>query len=81
MGRLGGGAEALYVVNGFYLRMRADYVRSGSAVRWLSVWFREADLPWADFRAKVVGATDPAAAAPGSIRREVGRPPFSPASS
>ena len=59
----------LYVINGFYMAMRAMYVADGARLVWFSVEWPENTLSWADFRAKVVGATNPAQAEASSIRR------------
>ena len=59
------------VVNGFYLKMRAEYVADTASVTWFVVEWPAADLSWAAFRASVLGATDPSAAAPESIRRQL----------
>jgi len=60
----------VYVVNGFYPELRQRYLRPEAHVRWLDVQFTSADLHWQDFRDSVIGATDPATARPGSLRRQ-----------
>jgi hypothetical protein len=67
VGRLSDGGP--FVVNGFYLALRSAFVAPGATVRWLVVRWAASDLTWADFRAKVVGGTDPSTASPGSVRR------------
>lgn len=64
------GGAAFYAINCFYLNMRADFTTPPAQIKWFAVDF-PASLPWADFRAKVLGATDPTAAAAGSIRRAI----------
>ena len=54
--------------NGFFMKMRGEYTKPGTSVALYSVAWDPAALPWADFRAKVVGATVPSTADPASIR-------------
>lgn len=61
----------VFVVNGFYMAMRSQYVAPRAHVKWMSVEWPEATLSWHSFRKNVVGATDPTKAAPGSIRRSL----------
>jgi len=58
----------LYVVNGFYAELRSRFTRPASCIVWYEVQWDPAKLSWADFRGKVVGATNPNEAAAGSIR-------------
>ena len=69
--RLDGVSEPLYTLNGFYPAMRQAYVADGSEVRYLVCEWNEADLSWQSFRREVIGATNPADAAPGSARAEL----------
>ena len=62
------GKQFAYVFNGFFMAMRAKYVAPGSAISYYSVEWDPAELSWADFRALVLGPTDPAQAPPASIR-------------
>lgn len=64
----GTGPRVLYVVNGFYARMREKYVVPGVIVHWFVIRFDGSQLPWRDFRAHVIGATQPVDAADGSLR-------------
>ena len=61
-------ARTLYIVNGFYMSMRAQFTKPGEQLLALELRWAEDVLSWADFRQAVVGATDPATAAPGSLR-------------
>lgn len=63
-----GKIESIYVVNGFYMNMRDTFTTPGAAINYYLVEWGSAELSWADFRRTVLGATDPAAALPGSIR-------------
>lgn len=60
-------APTVFVVNAFALHWRETFAAHG-ALTWLQVTFSPARLSWRQFRADVLGATDPAKAAPGSIR-------------
>jgi hypothetical protein len=65
---------AYIVVNGFFGSMRAQYtdpIKAPRGLQWFALAWAEADLPWATFRADVVGATDPATAHAGSLRRRI----------
>ena len=64
-------AGDIYVVNGFYATMQADYVEPGASIYYYSVQWNAASLSWAEFRSRVLGATDPASAQPGSLRRYI----------
>jgi nucleoside diphosphate kinase len=63
--------DDIYIVNGFYAGMRADYLKAGNTVHWMVVDWKRAKLSWKDFRNKVLGGTDPAKAAAGSLRAEI----------
>ena len=61
----------IYVMNGFYMEMRAAYCNPGEKIRWYTVTWPTDSLSWEDFRGEVLGATDPSAAPKGSIRRTI----------
>jgi len=63
--------DHLFVINGFYASMRSKYTTPGTSIYYFSVQWDAAALSWADFRASVLGATNPEQAAEGSLRREV----------
>jgi len=65
------GGEGIYTINGFYPAMRQQFVEPNAEVRYLVCEFDEAELSWRSFRQQVIGATDPAEAAPGSLRAEL----------
>ena len=60
--------ETIYVINGFYLSMRAEYCTPGAKIHWYTVSWPSEALSWSDFRTEIIGATDPAVAPTGSIR-------------
>lgn len=60
--------EPLYVLNGFYARMREKFVAPGVVVNWFVVRFDASTLPWKTFRSEVIGATNPVDSAAGSLR-------------
>lgn len=69
--RLEGGGQGLpplYVLNGFYARMREKFVAPGVVVHWFVVRFRS---PWSAFRKEVIGATQPVDALGGSLRATI----------
>lgn len=63
--------EGVYVLNGFYPSIREIYTEDGAGIRCFLMAFDGATLPWKAFRANVIGATDPAKAAAGSVRGEL----------
>ena len=58
----------MFVINGFYMDLRAAYVAKGASIHYYLVSWDQAKLSWVDFRAKVLGATDPNDAQEGSLR-------------
>ena len=66
-----GKVDGIYVMNGFYMQMRAAYTNPGEKIQWYTVSWPADSLSWADFRGEVLGATDPSAAPAGSIRRAI----------
>ena len=57
-----GKVKDIYVINGFYMSMRAAYCNPGEKIRWYSVSWPTDKLSWQDFRGEVLGATDPSTA-------------------
>ncbi|CAK0818772.1 unnamed protein product, partial [Prorocentrum cordatum] len=57
-----------YVFNGFFMTMRAGFVKEGASIYYYVVEWDPKDLSWADFRGKVLGPTDPAEAPKDSLR-------------
>ena len=67
-----GGESGIFVINGFYMAMREKYTKPGAEDPLLPAWSgTPAKLSWEDFRGKVLGATDPATAADGSLRKTI----------
>merc|ERR1719330_1571552 len=74
--KLGGGfyvgkVESIYVVNGFYVDMRSRFTKPGASIFYFTAEWSADKLSWEDFRGKLLGATDPSVAEPGSIRNTV----------
>jgi nucleoside diphosphate kinase len=63
--------SGIYVINGFYMSMRQVYTQADASIHWFDVEFDSKDMSWADFRGQVLGATDPANAVSGSLRRSI----------
>jgi len=61
----------MYVINGFFMSMREAYTKPGRKIHYFAVDWDPKTLSWADFRGKTLGATNPANAQPGSIRRHI----------
>merc|ERR1719420_1298567 len=62
------GKGTYYVFNGFFMTMRAGFVKPGKSIYYYVVEWNPKDLAWADFRGKVLGPTDPADAPKDSLR-------------
>lgn len=65
------GKEPIYVFNGFFMSMRAKFTKPGSQIYYYSVQWDPSLLSWSDFRGKVLGPTDPAAAPADSLRGQI----------
>ena len=63
--------EHIFVINGFYMSMRAVFTTPPAKICWYSVEWPASSLSWENFRGKVLGGTDPKEAEPGSARREI----------
>jgi nucleoside diphosphate kinase len=61
----------IFVINGFYMAMREKYTKPGESIHYYLVEWDPAKLSWEDFRGKTLGATDPATAADGSLRKAI----------
>jgi len=77
LAKLGGGfycaklekdGKTFYAFNGFFMTMRAGFVKEGTGIYYYVVEWDSKDLLWADFRGKVLGPTDPADAPKDSMR-------------
>jgi len=68
-----GKVDNVYVINGFYARMRMQFTAPGTSIHYYVVEWDPSKLSWADFRAKVLGTTDPKTADPSSLRNQIFR--------
>ena len=66
-----GKVDGIYIINGFYMAMRGKFTAPTAAIYYYVVEWPTAALKWEDFRGTVLGATNPAEAAPGSLRKQV----------
>jgi len=64
-----GKVDGVFVMNGFYMSMRAAYTTPGEKIHFMTVSWPIDTLSWEDFRGKVLGATNPAEAEEYSVRR------------
>jgi nucleoside diphosphate kinase len=62
------GKEPIYVLNGFFMSMRNQFVEPGTSIHFYNVEFDAEEMPWADFRGALLGPTNPADAPKGSLR-------------
>lgn len=67
-GKLTHDGQAYYVFNGFFMTMRSKFVEAGTSIYYYVVEWDSEACTWADFRGKVLGPTDPAAAPKDSLR-------------
>merc|ERR1712066_945523 len=65
------GKEPVYVFNGFFMSMRSKFTKPGTEIYYFVVEWDGKNLPWADFRGKVLGPTDPAEAPAESLRGKI----------
>mmetsp|Transcript_99053 Transcript_99053/g.206472 ORF Transcript_99053/g.206472 Transcript_99053/m.206472 type:complete len:898 (-) Transcript_99053:20-2713(-) len=63
--------EPIYVLNGFFMGMRAKYTRPDAQIYYFSVQWSPEILSWENFRGKVVGPTDATKAPKESLRGEI----------
>mmetsp|Transcript_122281 Transcript_122281/g.351274 ORF Transcript_122281/g.351274 Transcript_122281/m.351274 type:complete len:396 (+) Transcript_122281:65-1252(+) len=66
-----GKVDGIYVINGFYARMRSQFTQPGTSIYYYEVQWDPNRLSWGDFRGRVLGATDPKAADPTSLRSAI----------
>ena len=60
-----------YLHRSFYMAMREKFTKPDASIYYYLVEWDPAKLSWEDFRGKVLGATDPATAEAGSLRKEI----------
>jgi hypothetical protein len=66
-----GKIEGIYVINGFYMAMRAKYTTAPAKIRFYTVEWPAETMSWGDFRGKLIGGTDPSIAGGDSLRGKV----------
>merc|ERR1711937_714287 len=55
-------------MNGFFMNMRAAYVKSDASIYYYVVEWDGKEMSWEDFRGKALGPTDPVTAPEDSLR-------------
>eukprot|EP00931_Biecheleriopsis_adriatica_P020813 TRINITY_DN13794_c0_g1_i1.p1 TRINITY_DN13794_c0_g1~~TRINITY_DN13794_c0_g1_i1.p1 ORF type:complete len:227 (-),score=59.39 TRINITY_DN13794_c0_g1_i1:49-729(-) len=65
------GKGPIFVFNGFFMSMRAKFTAPGPSIYYYVVEWNSKKLPWADFRGKLLGATDPSASSADSLRGQL----------
>merc|ERR1712039_843309 len=63
----------VFVINGFYAKMRSQFTVPGECIYFYEVEWDAEKLNWANFRGNVLGGTDPKAADGGSLRNAIYR--------
>merc|ERR1719473_1891084 len=66
-----GKLDDIFVVNGFYMAMRAKYTQRPAKIAYYIVRWAADRMSWADFRAEFIGPTNPSKAPPTSLRGEI----------
>lgn len=66
-----GKIEGIFVVNGFYMAMRAKYTENPAKIAFYVVRWAPGRMSWADFRSEFIGPTDPSKAPSSSLRGEI----------
>mmetsp|Transcript_80063 Transcript_80063/g.208066 ORF Transcript_80063/g.208066 Transcript_80063/m.208066 type:complete len:393 (+) Transcript_80063:72-1250(+) len=66
-----GKVDGIYVINGFYAKMRSQFTVPGTCIYFYEVQWDPNRLCWADFRGKVLGGTDPKTADESSLRHAI----------
>jgi len=61
----------MYVFNGFFMSMRSKFVTEGVSIYYYTVEWDSKKCSWADFRAQVLGPTDPETAPADSLRGKI----------
>mmetsp|Transcript_376 Transcript_376/g.843 ORF Transcript_376/g.843 Transcript_376/m.843 type:complete len:434 (+) Transcript_376:80-1381(+) len=61
----------IFVINGFYARMRSQFTVPGECIYYYEVEWNPSNLAWGDFRGKVLGGTDPKTADESSLRHAI----------
>lgn len=62
------GKDPCYVMNGFFMSMRSNFVAPDASIYYFVVEFDSAALSWEDFRGQALGPTDPTTAPEDSLR-------------
>merc|ERR1712232_1410154 len=65
------GKDPVYIFNGFFMSMRSKFTKPGTEIYYYVVEWDAQSLPWADFRGKVLGPTDPVEAPADSLRGQI----------
>jgi len=66
-----GKVDDIFVINGFYAKMRSQFTIPGECIYFYEVEWDPARLSWGDFRGKVLGGTDPKTADGSSLRHAI----------
>lgn len=65
------GKEPVYIFNGFFMSMRSKFTKPGCEIYYYVVEWDPSSLSWAEFRARVLGPTDPNDAPADSLRGKI----------
>ena len=63
--------KTVYVINGYYLALREDYLNAESPIHILVVEWNDSDLSWNDFNMNVIGIGNPRDSKKGSLAKTI----------
>jgi nucleoside diphosphate kinase len=63
--------DGIFIMNGFYMSMRGGYCKQSANIHTFTVEWPAAKISWERFRGEVLGGTNPAEAAEGSLRKDI----------
>eukprot|EP00419_Tripos_fusus_P024836 CAMPEP_0172707794 /NCGR_PEP_ID=MMETSP1074-20121228/50182_1 /TAXON_ID=2916 /ORGANISM="Ceratium fusus, Strain PA161109" /LENGTH=392 /DNA_ID=CAMNT_0013530653 /DNA_START=48 /DNA_END=1226 /DNA_ORIENTATION=- len=66
-----GQVDDIFVINGFYARMRSQFTIPSTCIYFYEVQWDPNRLSWGDFRGKILGGTDPKTADESSLRHAI----------
>lgn len=66
-----GQVDGIFVINGFYARMRSQFTVPKTCIYFYEVQWDPNRVSWGDFRGKILGGTDPATADASSLRHAI----------
>ena len=63
--------KSIYVINGWYLAYREEYLKAESPIHTLVIQWKDSDLNWDDFNINIIGVGNPCDSKVGSLSRKI----------